>query len=178
MLEKYYKEFWCKLNEDFEIINKKLTHNKFVLENEKYIVDILMLTKTNLRNDIKDINDLSDYVIIRDFDNQKKEIILFGEHIVSGEIKDIYTTKTLLKKLNYTELFCINQQRYTYSDRNITFNVVIIRNLGIFLEYKNKDDIMNIIKILNNINIKYNINKNNKKYIDLAFEKYIEGNNL
>ena len=178
MLEKYYKNFYCKIDENIENIHKALLNNKVVLSKESYILDIVMINNTYFKNNICSINDVSDIVLIRDLNNETKEIILFNNELVIGHINKVLPMKALLERLGYNEIFNINEHRYTYFCGSITFNVVIVRNLGVFLECNNKNDIINIIKIFKKANFKYHVNKENANYFNLSVKKYIEGKNL
>lgn len=178
MLENYYKKICYKLSEDFKSINNKLLKGNLKLKEESYILDIYMANKNNLKNEVQSIKDISDYLIIRDYNNKKKEIILFNDGVFKGKVKGIFSTKNILEKFNYTELFYINKDIYTYDDGNITFKVVNIKNLGVFLEYKEDNDIIKVTKILHDLKIKYDRDNIKNDYEDIAFDKYIKGKNL
>ena len=110
MNEKYCKIFTLKLTESYERIDSKLQSGKFHLNGNYYILDVYMANKNNLMSKLNSINDLQDYLIIRDYNNENKELILFSDGVFRGEVKGIFSTKEIVQKLDYLELFNINQE--------------------------------------------------------------------
>ena len=135
-----------------------------------------MANKNNLMSKLNSINDLQDYLIIRDYNNENKELILFSDGVFRGEVKGIFSTKEIVQKLDYLELFNINQEVFIYIKDDIRIKVVNVRNLGIFIEYENEEDILSIENLLKELKIEYIASKDN--YVDLSFNNYIKGKNL
>lgn len=176
MNEKYCKIFTLKLTESYERIDSKLQSGKFHLNGNYYILDVYMANKNNLMSKLNSINDLQDYLIIRDYNNENKELILFSDGVFRGEVKGIFSTKEIVQKLDYLELFNINQEVFIYIKYDIRIKVVNVRNLGIFIEYENEEDILSIENLLKELKIEYIASKDN--YVDLSFNNYIKGKNL
>lgn len=176
MNEKYCKIFTLKLTESYERIDSKLQSGKFLLNGNYYILDVYMANKNNLMSKLNSINDLQDYLIIRDYNNENKELILFSDGVFRGEVKGIFSTKEIVQKLDYLELFNINQEVFIYIKDDIRIKVVNVRNLGIFIEYENEEDILSIENLLKELKIEYIASKDN--YVDLSFNNYIKGKNL
>ena len=135
-----------------------------------------MANKNNLMSKLNSINDLQDYLIIRDYNNENKELILFSDGVFRGEVKGIFSTKEIVQKLDYLELFNINQEVFIYIKDDIRIKVVNVRNLGIFIEYENEEDILSIENLLKELKIEYIASKDN--YVDLSFNNYIKEKNL
>lgn len=178
MQEKQCKKFSLKINVSFENINSKLKKLGCALKESYYILDIYMANKNYLKNNVQSINGIPDYLIIRDYNNEKREILLFNDGVFKGDIKGVFSTKVILEKLEYEELFNINKEVFVYSKDELYFKIVNVRNLGFFLEYDKDSDIIKITKILDDLKINYDKNIIRNDYADLAFNKYIKGKNL
>ena len=126
--------YCIKISDSLENIEKELKKAKFNLRSNSFVLEIYMIKK-ELYHDIFSKSFLDDYIVIKDMNNNKKELLIYEENtvILKGNIKEILKTKKLLENFGYVEFMHINTDIYDY-----------IKEYGIYLHLDKKLNIKNL----------------------------------
>ena len=138
--------YCIKISDSLENIEKELKKAKFNLRSNSFVLEIYMIKK-ELYHDIFSKSFLDDYIVIKDMNNNKKELLIYEENtvILKGNIKEILKTKKLLENFGYVEFMHINTDIYDYiNDENMNINLLDLKEYGIYLNFDKKLNIKNL----------------------------------
>ena len=192
-------EITVKVNEPKEIVKEKLIKNGFKQTSDEYGDDIYMTRRLDELNKDNILDILNESIILRHhygkYREERKWIVsknknykdghVTSEEIISVLIDDIDKMKRILENNGYKELVRKNQYFNDYTkDENTVFILEEVENIGLLIEYENKNDFSNITddeileekeKMYNTIkNLGIDIDKSYdiKKAYDLIIKKY------
>ena len=158
-----------KVNDTLNYILQKLTKNGYILDKSYYILDIYMINKNILdsENSFNRLKEVPDYLILRDYNNDKKEILLFNNEAIKGKLQGLFTTKYIVQNLGYEQMFNINKDIYFYTNGNNIITIVDIKDIGIHIDKSSIDE------TIENLSFDYS-NEENNDYINEAFLEYLD----
>lgn len=158
---------YIKIKENYFNLTRKLEDVEYKLEKYYYILDIYMLEKKQKEKIDKykcdnKFNNIDNLVILRDFNNEYHQVIMFNDEILCSDVKNIFTTKKVLEKLDYVEHTYINQDIAIYIKNYTQIKILDLKKLGIYIEidYNSKEK-KQILKLLTELNIEYIENSDN-----------------
>lgn len=155
---------------NIEDVTKKLNKSKFILENYKYNIRIYMIKKDVDIFSIKSINDLKDYAIIED-NNNNKNVTLYTNKILKSKISNISVMVELLYELNYKELLYINNDIYFFRKGALTFKIFDIKEHGVFLNITDDENKFDIFDKFSKLNINVDMSNWNVDFFDMILKK-------
>lgn len=150
-------EITVKVNESKSSTAKKLIENGFVQTSDEYGDDIYMTQELDKLNKDNILEILNNSVILRHhhgkYREERKWIVtknknykdnqVTSEEIISVKINDIDKMKKILEKSGYKELVRKNQYFNDYTKNNMVFILEEVENIGLLIEYENKNDFTN-----------------------------------
>lgn len=163
-------EFCVKVLSDIENITEKLNKNKFILKNYMYDIKVYMVKKDCDVLKINSANDLKEYAIIEDY-NRDKNVILYAKKQLTSKISNLGVMVELLDELNYKELLYINKDIYIFEKGELTFEILDVRDHGVFLSISDEENKDKILDKFEQINIKIDMSNTNINLFDIALEK-------
>ncbi len=171
-MDEIFSDFnFVKVKNSLKNVIEKLEKNNYILDKNYYILDIYMIKKgsLNIDKDYFSLKELPDYLILRDYNNEKKELILFNDGMVRGKVKGIFTTKYIVEQLGYERMFNMNEDVYFYV-KNTTGNIITIidiRDNGVYIDKSSIDNI--------ELNKEFDyLNQNDKDFVNNKFLEYLK----
>lgn len=191
-------EITVKVNESKKTAKAKLIKNGFKQTSDEYGHDIYMTKELNSINKDNLFDLLNNSIILRHhygkYREERKWIIsknkkyknnnVTSEEIISVLIDDIEKMKAILEKDGYQELIEKKQYFNDFTKDDIVFTLEEVENIGLLIEYENKNDFSNYSsdEIIKEKEKMYNIIKETgidisddydiKKAYDLIIKKY------
>lgn len=157
-----------KANNTLDDIVKKLKNNGYFLDKSYYILDIYMINRNIVNEDISfnSLDEVSDYLILRDYNNEKKEILLFNDGIIKGKVQGIFSAKYIVETLGYEQIFTINKDIYFYTDNNNIITIIDIKDVGVYIDKASVQEIESKLGL--------NYIYEDKDYINELLLKYVD----
>ncbi len=145
---KQFSEITVKVNSTYDQLHQSLINQNFKLVEQFKMKDIYMLPTNIDIYKTDNIEILSKCVIIRDFNNIKKEILIkhkifkqnqiVKESKTSCPITDVDKAIKLFKELGYRELFSINDEVSVYADEKNELMVQKVNDSDLFIEIEDQ----------------------------------------
>ena len=191
-------EITVKVNESKEKAKEKLIKNGFKKTSDEFGHDIYMTKDLNILNKDNILDLLNNSLILRHHygkyrkerkwiisKNKKyKNNIVTSEEIIEVLIDDIDKMKIILEKNGYNELIEKKQYFNNYTKDDMVFTLEEVEDIGLLIEYENKNDFSNYTsneilkekkKMYNTIKktgIDISVDYDIKKAYDLIIKKY------
>lgn len=163
MLEGKKEGFY--INNTLENVKKCLIFNGFKVINTFFTKDIYMSDASYIN--VKSVKDLNSYVIVENFNNENKNVILKEHGILQAQVKSINSTVQLLLKLGFKEFMSLNINIEVLKKDNLCLNLLYINNRYTYIIY-NKDTSKKLTKVV------YEILENNNIGYEYSSCLYIE----
>ncbi|MDD3304013.1 MAG: hypothetical protein PHP54_03760 [Clostridia bacterium] len=123
-----------KVLDTIENILKKLCKHKITLNHYHYDIKVYMVKKECDITKINSFEDLKEYALVDDV-NGDRNVTLYSDKKLTSKISNIDVMVEILNGLDYKELLYINQDIYDFTKNNLSFQIVDVRNQGVFLQF-------------------------------------------